>query len=83
MAERVLVLGTAGVRKSVALKNLNRYQIEQSGTPNFVPFDLERTILDANRIPFYRYLDADEERQCTYWLKGWKALKYKEKNKYL
>lgn len=86
MVERVLVLGTTGVDKDYALDNLKGYREDQYGEAGFEHINLEDDfILKKNRIKIFDYLDADEDEQVKYWLKGWNELKnilknYKDKN---
>ncbi|MBT9165002.1 MAG: hypothetical protein DDT23_01013 [candidate division WS2 bacterium] len=75
MSVRALILGTTGVNKDTALGNFKRYRETQYGEVNFEHLNLEKIILEKNGIKIFDYLDADEDEQISYWLKGWSELK--------
>lgn len=80
MVQRILVLGTTGVNKDFALQNLSKYRTELHSNEGFEHLNLEDFILKENGIEIFNYLDADEDQQVRFWIKGWKGLKSKIKS---
>ncbi|MBI3755263.1 MAG: hypothetical protein HY265_03775 [Deltaproteobacteria bacterium] len=83
MTKRILLLGTTGVEKSDAVKNLVKFAETQIGFGKLELVDFEKEyILRKNNIEIHSYLDAEKYRQRDYWLEGWKQFKtWHKKNK--
>lgn len=69
MGRRILVLGSTGVGKAVALQQLSNYRERLAGVPVKF-FDFEKDFVEAER-PLYQYLDVDEVAQRRIWQAAW------------
>jgi len=75
MVERILLLGTTGVRKSDVIANLQKYAQSQPIGASFISTDFEKDylapVLEEENLELHSYLDADSYRQRALWMQAW------------